>query len=96
MPFWPKIVSRGNYNIIQNFAHFAKSYNDIQYHFVVIYYIIHIEMSISKSYAFFVQNYNIIHILGTSVLYHSCSRFGACHLHLPQHLSYSVVYNAPK
>ncbi len=53
-------------------------------------------MSISKSYATFVQSYNIIHMFGTSVLYHSCSCFGARHLHLPQHLSYWVVYNAPK
>ncbi len=53
-------------------------------------------MTISKSYAIFVQNYNIIHMFGTSTLYHSCSCFGARHLHLPQHLSNSVVYNAPK
>jgi hypothetical protein len=75
---------RGNYNIIQNFAHFAKSYNDLQYHFVVFYYIIHFEMSISKSYATFVQNYKIIHLFCTSAVYHSCSCFGACHRYLPQ------------
>jgi hypothetical protein len=28
-------------------------------------------------------------MFGTSALHHSCSRFGAHHLHLPQHLSYS-------
>jgi predicted homoserine dehydrogenase-like protein len=61
------IKSRGNYNIIQNFAHFAKSCNDLQYHFVVSYYIIHIEMSISKSYATFVRNYNIIHMSSLTV-----------------------------
>jgi hypothetical protein len=73
--------------VIQNFTRFSKSNNDLQYHFVVFYYIIHFEMSISKSYAHFAQNYNIIHIFSTSALYHSCSRFGARHLHLPQHLS---------
>jgi hypothetical protein len=95
MQVWMYNCIRGNYYVIQNFTRFSKSNNDLQYHFVVFYYIIHFEMSISKSYAHFAQNYNIIHIFSTSALYHSCSRFGARHLHLPQHLSYSVVYIAP-
>ncbi len=52
-------------------------------------------MSISKSYATFVQNYNIIHMFCTSALCHSCSCFSTRHLHLPQQLSYLVVYIAP-
>ena len=51
-------------------------------------------MSIHKLYANFAQNYNIIQMFCNSALYHSCSHFGASHLHLPQHLSYTVVYIA--
>ena len=55
-----------------SFPLFSKSYNDLQYHFCCFYYIIHLEMSLSKSYTTFVQCYNIIHYVCTNALYHPC------------------------
>ena len=82
----------GNYNIISIFAHFSKSCNAFQYHIVCFYHIIHFKMSVTKSLATFVQYYNIIHVVCTSALYHAFDNFCSCHLCLPQHFSYSVLY----
>ena len=68
----PLFFNRGNYKIIHKFSLFSKSYNDLQYHFVVFYYIIHLKMSLFKSYTTFVLYYNIIHLVCTFALYHPC------------------------
>ncbi len=77
------IKSRGIFNIIHLFYHFTKSYNDRLYHFVWIYYIIHLKIPYLISSVSFViyyniiqMNYNIIHFLtcahAIAIFYSTC------------------------